>query len=335
MSSFTTTRQRLQRLAAIAACGLCLTLDSVTAAGAATWPVSDPHVITQFSFTDEQTPENIALEPDGTADLSLSYKDQIVRVGLDGSVKQTIPLPSSPDTGCAFGKHTSLAMGLVRDHRGDLYALLCTGDSRQGVWRITPQGVQTQIAALPATGFPNGIAFDEQERYLYVTDSLLGTISRVDPRSHAVSTWSDDSSLASTGVLGVNGIKVHDGALYVTNTDRGTLLRIPIRADGSHGCIETLGSGLTGIDDIAFTSPRPDADILVALNTQSQVDLFDPATRTATPVLTKADNLSNPSSAAVRGDTVYVASAGYFTKSNPNLLVAHLEQTHTAAGSGR
>jgi hypothetical protein len=39
-------------------------------------------------------------------------------------------------------------------------------------------------------------------------------------------------------------------------------------------------------------------------------------------VLISTDGLSNPTSIAVRGSTVYVASAAYITHADPNLLLA-------------
>jgi hypothetical protein len=41
-------------------------------------------------------------------------------------------------------------------------------------------------------------------------------------------------------------------------------------------------------------------------------------------VLTSADGLSNPTSVAVAGHTIYIPSAAYLTGSDPNLLLAHL-----------
>jgi hypothetical protein len=48
-------------------------------------------------------------------------------------------------------------------------------------------------------------------------------------------------------------------------------------------------------------------------------------------VLTSADGLSNPTSVAVRGSTVYIASAAYFTQVDPNLLVAHFDYGQAAS----
>ncbi|HEY4854499.1 MAG TPA: hypothetical protein VII22_27240, partial [Streptosporangiaceae bacterium] len=41
-------------------------------------------------------------------------------------------------------------------------------------------------------------------------------------------------------------------------------------------------------------------------------------------VLTATDGTENPTSIAVRGSTVYVASGAYFTRTDPNMLLAKL-----------
>jgi hypothetical protein len=118
----------------------------------------------------------------------------------------------------------------------------------------------------------------------------------------------DRTALEPAGFIGVNGVKVHEHAVWVTNTDRVTMLRIPIRHDGSAGAISTQVSGLSGPDDFVFTG-RPNT-MLVTLNAASQVVLAAPHATPST-VLTAHDGLSNPTSVAVRGHTIYVPSAAY------------------------
>jgi hypothetical protein len=78
------------------------------------------------------------------------------------------------------------------------------------------------------------------------------------------------------------------------------------------------------IDDFAFIG---DGDtLLAALNGPSQLALVKPD-GTHTIVLTAADGLSNPTSVAVRGKTIYVPSAAYMTQKDPNLLLAQLSSS--------
>jgi hypothetical protein len=77
---------------------------------------------------------------------------------------------------------------------------------------------------------------------------------------------------------------------------------------------------LAGADDLAFAGR---GTILIALNTVNKFAIVQPE-GTHTIVLTSADGLSNPTSVAVAGDTVYIPSAAYLTQDDPNLLLARL-----------
>lgn len=59
--------------------------------------------------------------------------------------------------------------------------------------------------------------------------------------------------LAPTGYPGANGVKVHRGAVWLSDLDQGTRLRIPTISHGRVGRIQTTARGLVGIDDFAFT----------------------------------------------------------------------------------
>jgi sugar lactone lactonase YvrE len=251
-------------------------------------------------------------------------------VSPDGQVRILAQLPApAGGTVCPFfgpflGK-AAVTSGIVRDHHGSLYIALCTGSpDLQGIWRVSQNGSASRIAALPADSAPNGMALDERHGFIYVADSLLSSIWRVSIADGTVVAWASGPQLAPSGGLGANGLKLHGGAVWVSNTQLGTLLRIPIRADGSAGPIETIASGLAGIDDFAFTGPGQSASVLAAINAFSTVVLIRPDGSEQT-VLTAADGLSNPSSVAIRGSTIYVLSAAYFTQKDPNILLANLD----------
>ena len=147
---------------------------------------------------------------------------------------------------------------------------------------------------------------------------------KVWPRTGKAEIWTSGADL-QPGIsgFGANGLKVHDGSVWVSNSSQGTLLRIPVRPDGTAGSAAVVASGLTSIDDFAFTGT---GDTLLAVQNQlDQADLVTPD-GTAHVVLTAADGLSTPSAVAVRGRTVYVTSAAYFTGVDPSLLAAHLGQ---------
>ncbi len=144
--------------------------------------------------------------------------------------------------------------GLMVTANGDLYIALAAGADR-GVYRMDRDG---QIELLPGSNeifFANGLAFDDVGT-LYITESVSlsivvppgkpagpGGIWRIPPGGEA-ELWLQDEVLRGTGALnqpvwiGANGIAYYHGNLYVTNTEKGTVMRIPILKDGSAGVPE-------------------------------------------------------------------------------------------------
>lgn len=304
----------------LAAASVALT---ATPASAVSAPLRDARIAAHFDLAAGQTPENVALAPGGAADVTFAAGRQIAEISPSGAVRVLATLAAPADGGV----HTPvlgfpLTVGITRAADGTLYFLYATGTADlTGVWRLRPGGRPQRIAALPAEGLPNGLALDQGSGTLYVTDSVLGTLWRVPAAGGTPVAWSTAPELASTGFLGANGLKLHGGAVWATNLDRGTVLRIPIRRDGSAGAVRTVATGLAGIDDFAFTG-RGD-ELLAALNGTSEVALVRPD-GSHSIVLTPADGLQNPTSVAVRGRTAYVFSAAYVTGQDPNLVVADL-----------
>ncbi|MFJ8624867.1 hypothetical protein ACIRD3_18755 [Kitasatospora sp. NPDC093550] len=308
---------------AVSAACAALALLAVTPAVAVAPPLSDPRIVAHFDLAQGQQPENIALEPDGSADLTLSFARQVGRVDTDGhlTVLATLPAPADPATPLIGA---AIVTGIARAHDGTLYFGYATGtEDLQGIWRLCPGGTPERIAALPVTGFPNGLALDQHEGRLYTADSALGVVYAVPADGGPATTWSDDALLKPTAAFGANGLKVHHGAVWVSNTDTGNVVRIPIGDNGTAGPAEVRVGGLAGIDDFAFTG-RGDA-LIAALNSPNQA-VYVAGDGSHHTVLTGTDGLSNPTSVAVRGGKVYIPSAAYFTRADPNLLLAHLQR---------
>jgi DNA-binding beta-propeller fold protein YncE len=295
-----------------------LALAGATAAGAVTAPFSDPRIVANFDIGALQQPENITLEPDGSAVVTFNGARQVARVTTTGVVTILATLP-------AASSGTALASGIVRTPDGTLYVNYNDG-VLSSIWRLPPDGgTPSQFAALPDIAYLNGLALDELGGALYVTDSTKGAVWKISlcpGMAGAATLWAQGTPLQRVGTapFGANGIKVHDRAVWVSNTAQGTLMSIPINDDGTAGTITARATGLTSIDDFAFT---PTGEVVAAQNFVSQVSVvYQDGTHVT--VLTSSDGLSNPTSIAVRGPMVYIASAAYFTHVDPNLMLAHI-----------
>ncbi|MFG2661717.1 hypothetical protein [Streptomyces sp. NPDC048425] len=342
---------RISRLAAVVtatamgAAALTLLGTGPTSAAVAP-PLSDARVVAHYTFNNaiQQTPESIVLEPDGTADMTLSLSRQVIHVtnrGASYTVRATLPAVSDPHTPI-LGQ--AAVMGIARASDGTLYVNYATGTSETGIWRIRPGGTPTQIAQLPnpAKALPNGLALDERRHVLYVADTVGGVVWRVPQSGGRPKVWASGAKLQpSLGAglpAGPNGVQVHNGAVWVSNTTQGTLLRIPALGNGSSGKIQTRATGLDWIDDFAFTGTGNTVlaalaagnDIHTLPNGDTGSVVFVHTNGRHNTVLTHQDGLDTPTSVAVSPKgllrkTVYVTSGAYFSSMpDPNLLRARL-----------
>jgi sugar lactone lactonase YvrE len=322
----------LKKLAARAT-ALALTLGVAAAFGSASASAAArPVDATHFAdFSSGETPENIAAEPDGSVDVTFSLARQVARVRANAQPEILVTMPT-PDDG---GSHTPLlgrpvTMGLVRAQDGTLYFLYAAGDEDTpthkgltGVWRLRPHRTTPErIAPLPADSLPNGMALDPRSGMLYITDSAahagprgpVGTVWTVPVSGGTATPFATDPALTGKG-FGANGLKLRGNAVWVTNSAKGTILRLPILPGNRAGDIEVRATGLDTIDDFAFTG-RGD-EILAAVNGSNEVVRVRPDGSWAPLALT---GLQNPTSLAIHCGTVYVASAAYTTGTDPNIL---------------
>lgn len=282
-------------------------------------------VLAHFDPAAGQFAEGVAADPRGNVYVSLSFTGEVWRSRSGGPVE---PFGAVPDIGPAdFG-----VLGLTVDRRGDVFvAALTEHDASRGVWRLDRDtGAATKLPGTEVIAFPNALAFDRTGK-LYVTDSIAGKVWRID-RHGAVTTWSADPLLEGDGSLqqgfpiGANGI-VRDGRRFiVANLERGLLVELPIRGDGSAGTAR-VAAEIDGLPD--GLDRGDDGEIFVALigaNQIARVDLDDDPAEIE--IVAAGPPLQDPASVAVDprdDDRVYVANFAIFTQTDPNLAVVHLD----------
>jgi hypothetical protein len=69
---------------------------------------------------------------------------------------------------------------------------------------------------------------------------------------------------------GPNGLRFHNGALWVSNFNKGTMLRVPVTTTGAAGPIRLVAGGLPDIDDLSFLTPRSDVVFAAQNGSSSQ-----------------------------------------------------------------
>lgn len=284
----------------------------------------DARIALHFDISKGQQPENVSMTPNGTSFVTFASARQVAKITPSLKVRVLATLPAPADGGAATpALGFALTTGIVRTADGTLYFLYASGDEKTtGLYRLRSDGGSKPrlISKLPATGLPNGMAFDTKSETFYVADAVLGKVYAIGVDGGKARTWSDAKALTPNGFIGVNGVKIHDDAVWVTNLDRGTLLRIPIR-DGKAGAPQVKAQDLAGIDDFEFTGFRD--EVIATLVVTNEVVRISSKGK-ATPFLTSADGLQSPTSVGIHNGRAYVYSAAFLTLTDPNLIVADL-----------
>ena len=131
-------------------------------------------------------------------------------------------------------------LGLKFDRNGNLWviALDFLNTERNGIYVVTPNGNSELAISIDPNliPVPNSLTFDAHGN-LYITESVIGGIWKVARGEHVPTLWLTHELLSPPpgGAFGANGIVYKNKSLFLANTDRGTLLRVPLNRDGSPG----------------------------------------------------------------------------------------------------
>ncbi|MYS92309.1 MULTISPECIES: hypothetical protein [Streptomyces] len=305
-------RIRLAHIAAIPA--LAAVLVSPPSASAATAGNRTQPVITQvktavkFDFVAGDSPENINVNPDGSLTVSM--------LGVPANKPpKLVRITSSGQRTTLVGGHLGDQItGNTRGSDGTVYYNVDSDDaSRNGVWKLPPHSRPQRLAALPV-GLPNGLAIDATGRTLYAADSYNATVWAVPVSGGPAKIWLSGSALAADPhgslPLGVNGVRFHKGAVWLSNYSQGTLLRIPVTAHGGPGRIRTVADNIPDFDDFSFLNNRSNIVFAAQNDPTDRVTVVRPNGTTQT-ALTAGDGLASPTTTAVSGNQLYIADAGF------------------------
>ncbi|THF67730.1 SMP-30/gluconolactonase/LRE family protein [Deinococcus sp. Arct2-2] len=210
--------------------------------------------------------------------------------------------------------------GLVARQNGEIFVAVRSNSTElAGVWRLTAGRFQ-KFASLPAGAGLNGMADDG--RFLYIADDLAGRLYRITPQGQG-EVWIEDARLAPQGqsaygfpVYGANGVKVHGGEVYVSNSSTGTLWRISIAQDGTPGALTAFLPTVHfhNIDDFAFDGR---GNLYFATVVDHTVERVSPQGE-ITVLLQRTDGLDMPTAVAfgeteATRSTLFVTSGSFYS----------------------
>jgi sugar lactone lactonase YvrE len=269
---------------------------------------ADGHVATLATFDADlgQHPEGVAVDKVGNVYLSMAPLGELWRLAPGASSPERIATIPGVAGSEGFGM-----LGIAVDAPGNVY-IAVHSDVAGGVWRFAPRsGALTHLPGTEAIGLPNDLAFDARGD-LFVASSFegfttgpdeeaLGGVWRITRRGD-VEPWLVSPELGGLGLpplpvpIGANGIAHHRRVLYVTVTEVGRVVAVPIRPDGSAGNPAVMADDplLVGADGLALDVH---GRLYVAVILQSAVHRIGPD-GSVTTIATAADGLDFPSTLA-------------------------------------
>jgi sugar lactone lactonase YvrE len=259
---------------------------------AATPTIGEVQTLRNYNPDAGELPEGLAVDKRGRIYVSMTFTGELRRIDPDGSEHVVAVLPTG-DFGPA---------GLAVDAPGNVYAAVITFDpATHGVWRVTPDGSANRLPGSEAVGFPNGVAFGDRGT-LYVTDSINGAVWAI-PKGGSAELWLQHDVLAGDGSgptpfpVGANGITYRHRTVYVTNTERGSVVTIPVEPDGRPGepSILVQAAALAASDGMALDVH---GNIYVAVIGQSTIVRISPGGGPITVIADGSDGLDFASSVA-------------------------------------
>ncbi len=236
--------------------------------------------------------ESIAVAPDGTAYVVNHGAHAVDRV-QNGRIEP-------------FARTPGEVTGILLRGEGGMLASGRMEDGLEVVFQIGSDGEVAVLAELPGAGFLNGMTWLDEGRVL-IADSDAGVLWSVETATGRVSEWARDPLLdhadpgahfpENTGFPAANGVKLFGGAVYVSNSGRGAILRIPLMADGTSGKPEVWAADIVA-DDFVFDAG---GNAYVPTHPmQSVVRLGSDGSRTT--LATPAQGLAGPTAVTIAPD---------------------------------
>ena len=285
----------------------------------ASTPSWTTRVLATFDPGSGELPEGVTVK-DGFAYAGFAPLGEIAKVDLTNGTKTTFATIPKPVAGKGF--MTGLAFGAD----GMLYAALVSFDPsvRPGIYRVPSSGGPGTLFAKDAKMvFPNGLVFDASGA-LFVTDSAAGTIFKIDS-SGAVAAWAssdllvgDQKACGGSGNgfdIGANGLVAKDGAFYATNTDKGSVVRFAVQADGTAGpAVLAAGPDCATFSGADGITADKDGNLIIAVNRQNKIIRL--TSSGAVAVVASGDAVDFPASLDWNGATLVATSFAFANASS-------------------
>lgn len=262
--------------------------------------------------------ESISVDPDGTVFIANHDSGALERVTSDGKSTEV-------------GRIGGLITGILKL---DDETFLATGRRKGGpesLYLMKRNGHVELAASAKDAKFLNGMTMLEPGVVL-VADSTGGTVWRFDLKTRHLTTWLAHELLAhkkagsafpaNTPFPAANGIKRRGQDVYVSNSDRAAIVRIPVDQNGRAGVPQVWVENVLA-DDFAFDAV---GNLYIPTHPMNSIVKIDRLGKRTT-IATGAEGVIGATAVAVSetGQTLYVVGNSlipYQGKNEPARLVA-------------
>ena len=192
----------------------------------------------EITFADARIfPESLTSTKDGTLYFGSLGQDAVYRATPNESKAVVFIAPKS--------NGLQSVLGVFADEKaGTLWVCASTtggrgapvvGETALKAFNLKTGAFKTSYA-FPNNGLCNDVAV-AKDGTVYAADTTQGRVLRLKKGAAALDVWASDPVVLAT----VDGLAIlDDGALYANSVGQSTLMRIPIKADGSAGAIAKL-----------------------------------------------------------------------------------------------
>jgi sugar lactone lactonase YvrE len=269
----------------------------------------------EITFADGRIfPESVTSTKDGTLYFGSLGMDSVYRATSKSSKAETWIQPKSNGLLTVLGVLADEPAGVLwvcASATGERGGAPLVGETALKAYSLKDASFKASYA-FPGGGLCNDMAA-AKDGTVYVTDTVQARVLRLKKGAAALDVWAADAALLGTA----DGVALlADGAVYVNSVGQGTLLRIPVKADGSAGTIAKL--------ETSRSLTQPDGMRSVGSKTMLLVEgagRLDEVTISGdkAEIKTLKEGLTGPTAVTLAGGMAYVAEARLNYRNDPKL----------------
>jgi sugar lactone lactonase YvrE len=269
----------------------------------------------EVTFADGRIfPESLTSTKDGTLYFGSLGLDSVYRAESKASQAKVWIKPKSNGLQTVLGVFADERAGVLwvcASAAGGRDGAPVVGETALKAFNLKDGSFKTSYA-FPGNGLCNDVAV-ARDGTVYATDTTQARVLRLKKGASALDVWASDRMLLATA----DGIALlADGAVYVNSVGQGTLLRIPVKSDGSAGPIVKLTTSQPLMQPDGMRSVGSRTILLVeGAGRLDEVTIDGDKAQ----IKTIKDGLTGPTAVTLAGGMAYVSEARLNYRNDPKL----------------